>query len=1625
MGLYYDQLTSETLTGAWGARRLISTYTGPILRVLRVYTGVGGGPADIEIDYYANDDGELNVPLTPENYDYFVMRLYDQTGGDDLIQNTNANRPKLFWNVTPTGKAAIKFDGSNDFMKGETDGTTRPYMTARPFLAVVCGGNTTNETYATIAKIVQQSGSNPSPYTRFGVNLGGSGFPRLEAKVDATAAGIDPTMTGLNSSGQGWTGFLMSANNVFATPGLRENQPLPSARDVTYPSSTALYVGGNGAGDENAGLYYTEIVMGQSATLNFATASTIINKVVCEQAWGANRAFRLVVSDDFGAAAAECSFAEVQGYYTIGGTNVFAAANGGRAFANRRVSTTEDEHKAIDGNNSTQYSAGPDSSPWPVWGVYAASSGELAQLVIRARGDNFATTTIKVFTVEELQPDGTWAVLGSFDLTSQGVSLGQVYTLTLPLNVDFSFNYEIATEEPVPISADFDFDYTYVYQTYEFTVTVPAGEVLSNLTAFPVYLRLQDIPSAAWPYLDELAGNLRVFNAGGTELPIDVLGVNKNEETGECFYKSDLLSASDNVFTFRIYNGISKYDPTATNGRNAVWADYDGVYVFNELVDRTGNGRNAALLGSSSAYNYDVSAVGPDINVHQGLAYDGTHYYAIDTLDIQKYTTSWVAVGSPFLLSSIGTPDVNHFGDGTIYDGNLYVVYETYPNSPYDNQHVAVIDPATMTLVTTYDISAQGHEVSSICYDPINDWFVITDFTPAGVNKLHKYDTSFNYLGFITTPNIEKKQGIEYYNNHYWITCDSQVLYKLTLNGVTRTLEWQGDIPGFMEGIAHIGSGNFIILFDNSSGLSAAYTFSPSDGITGLPGWLNLNGAGYARADGFPYRTTWTMGASNVPNNVSSNGAILSYTPIDTSNNFRASLVLRGSVSQYGIWNSTDTWLMATGSAPAIGTRRRLHHTQSGTTNRKIWVNGVLSATDTGCAQRPATKSAAVPSLYIGAEDETVGEVIFGSINYVYLRNGELSANWLLAESSNIENPTGFYTVSETTAPPIDEDFSFDYAIQLGKSASFDYAYNIATQFSFDFVIQLGQSFSFDYASALAATFGFDYALDLGRSFDFDYGYSIAQSFTFDSAIDLGRSYTFEYILNDVLRADFAFDYAVDLGSSFTFDYAYQITADFTFDYKYAVAAIFSSDYAIQLGAAFSFDYQYVITADFDFDYGYQLGKAFSFSYAVQLGTDFDFDYGFGFSVDYSFDYRIATVEVATNFTFSYLINSVPLSGFTLVPETPITERWEYLTSVAVSRDGSEQRSALRREPRLSLDYTYTVTTEAERRLMFDFLHTQMKGVFLVPLYAYGVQITAPVLSGGVNLAYNDERTDIRSGDFVYYMTPDGETGAFEIAQIVGTNSLQFAFGAAFDLPAGSWVMPALEMTADTGAGLNMRALGGSVSVSLQAVENRRALVRPAASDTLTAFDGFPVLDQRHLAEEGITDAFDGGLISLDDAADVRRAIFSPYAGTFVGGVRSYRIDRNGPLMDRWRGLADAMKGKRSPFLISTYRQDLEPGVNSPGTTLDIIGRAYLNKFDQNAFKRIEIEAGGVVSRHVVTGVAEIAGGLRLTLDTGYASANISRVSFLVLVRLNGDVITVTHEQLKTKFNISVRSVDA
>lgn len=109
------------------------------------------------------------------------------------------------------------------------------------------------------------------------------------------------------------------------------------------------------------------------------------------------------------------------------------------------------------------------------------------------------------------------------------------------------------------------------------------------------------------------------------------------------------------------------------------------------------------------------------------------------------------------------------------------------------------------------------------------------------------------------------------------------------------------------------------------------------------------------------------------------------------------------------MWDANNSWLFPTVSVdPTIGTSYRCHAVYNGTTDRKFYVDGTLRGTHTTISNPPAGRN----SLWLGQEDSDDNEHFTGTVGFAYLRPSVLSADWIAAEYSNLNNPSAFYSIS-------------------------------------------------------------------------------------------------------------------------------------------------------------------------------------------------------------------------------------------------------------------------------------------------------------------------------------------------------------------------------------------------------------------------------------------------------------------------------------------------------------------------------------------------------------------------------------------------------------------------------------
>jgi len=117
---------------------------------------------------------------------------------------------------------------------------------------------------------------------------------------------------------------------------------------------------------------------------------------------------------------------------------------------------------------------------------------------------------------------------------------------------------------------------------YRVKITALASKVDADLTNFPVYVNLNDLPSEFHTHVNQTdARDIRVTKSDGvSELAREVVFYTAASDTGELWFLADTIDG-DTDTDYYIYYGketASDYSHTDTYGTHAVWADYEAVY---------------------------------------------------------------------------------------------------------------------------------------------------------------------------------------------------------------------------------------------------------------------------------------------------------------------------------------------------------------------------------------------------------------------------------------------------------------------------------------------------------------------------------------------------------------------------------------------------------------------------------------------------------------------------------------------------------------------------------------------------------------------------------------------------------------------------------------------------------------------------------------------------------------------------------------------------------------------------------------------------------------------------------------------------------------------------------------
>jgi len=409
-----------------------------------------------------------------------------------------------------------------------------------------------------------------------------------------------------------------------------------------------------------------------------------------------------------------------------------------------------------------------------------------------------------------------------------------------------------------------------------------------------------------------------------------------------------------------------------------------------------------------------------------------------------------------------------------------------------------------------------------------------------------------------------------------------------------------------------------------------------------------------------------------------------------------------------------------------------------------------------------------------------------------------------------------------------------------------------------------------------------------------------------------------------------------------------------------------------------------------------------------------------------------AVVDTTLDFTFTDTgVISIPISFARIVllanePEQPFKETLEWLTDVLLHEDGSEQRRALRKNPRQFFQWDVLVEDGPERALLENILFEWQVRDFGIPVWRQATTLEGAI-TGGSTTTFTVGSTadrDFRVGSLVAVWKSATEYDVMTVDSFTATTITVTTAPLNSYTPAA---FPVLVMPVRLGVITNMNNLQTSrerlgldrLQMRIRVKDNDSDL---ADTSTWSAFNGKVLLDDFNFAVGGgaIRDAYQQQAVVVDGNTGLT------YESSRQG--RHRHVTAKGfvtkTLSERRRivKLLHALRGQQVSFYLPTFLKDLQPlaSITSGTATLAIQNVGYTN-FVQNRQPRNVIRvvpvsgAGSPFIRTIIASVVDSATQETITVDSNWSTtltpSQIDRISFVEESRLASDSVTIEHDR--------------
>ncbi|SIQ31038.1 hypothetical protein [Marinobacterium stanieri] len=286
-----------------------------------------------------------------------------------------------------------------------------------------------------------------------------------------------------------------------------------------------------------------------------------------------------------------------------------------------------------------------------------------------------------------------------------------------------------------------------------------------------------------------------------------------------------------------------------------------------------------------------------------------------------------------------------------------------------------------------------------------------------------------------------------------------------------------------------------------------------------------------------------------------------------------------------------------------------------------------------------------------------------------------------------------------------------------------------------------------------------------------------------------------------------------------------------------------------------------------------------------------------------------------------------------------ITEGREYKTDIMRSRDGKEQRRALRSKPRKSL--SFDVLLEGTEASNFDYLMTGLQPHrWLLPMWQRPRRLTTAVSAGGNTLQFAAPVSyELRSGDYLVLHREGAEPEAQQVDTVSGDRlSVTLTDVLEADWPAHSHVYP--TEAAQLHKGNSGRYITSGVlraNMNFNCLVDARAPVEPELTFDLM-IGALEVLTHPINWVNSLDVGYDWEPVLID--ADIGPTAYET-DGDLASQTRKCEVlTETSDEVDWWFAFFDRCRGRQVPFLMPTWVDLGLEAPASPGATFEVPGTA-------------------------------------------------------------------------------------